>query len=79
MNTILQVNPRGSLTLPKAVRKALGISQSGGIVMLNVRENEVVLQPTAVFPVEMYTDARVAEFDAADEELGKALAMRTKK
>ena len=65
--------------MPKAVRKALGISQSGGIVMLNVRENEVVLQPTAVFPVEMYTDARVAEFDAADEELGKALAMRTKK
>ncbi len=79
MNTIIQVNPRGSLTLPKAVRKALGIPQGGGIVMLNVRENEVVLQPTAAFPIEMYTDARVAEFDAADDELGKGLAKRIKK
>lgn len=70
MNKILQVNPRGSLTLPKAVRKALGIPQSGGIVMLDLRKNEVVLQPTVAFPFEMYTDARVAEFDAAGDALG---------
>lgn len=79
MNTILQVNPRGTMTLPKSVRTMLGISSSGGIVMLNLRENDVVLQPAVAFPVEMYTDARIAEFDAADAELGKRLAKRIKK
>jgi len=79
MNTIVQVNPRGTLTLPKAVRKALGISTGGGIVMLSMRENEVALQPTAAFPIEMYTEARVAEFDAADAELRQALATKAKK
>lgn len=67
------------MTLPKAVRKMLGISTGGGIVILNLRENDVVLQPAVAFPVEMYTDARIAEFDAADAELGKRLAKRIKK
>jgi len=67
------------MTLPKSVRTMLGISSSGGIVMLNLRENDVVLQPAVAFPVEMYTDARIAEFDAADAELGKRLAKRIKK
>jgi len=67
------------MTLPKAVRKMLGISNGGGIVMLNLRDNDVVLQPAVAFPVEMYTDAHIAEFDAADAELGKRLAKRGKK
>jgi bifunctional DNA-binding transcriptional regulator/antitoxin component of YhaV-PrlF toxin-antitoxin module len=79
MNTLLQVNPRGTVTLPKSVRKLLGISNSGGIIIMNLRDNDVVLQPAIAFPVEMYTDARMAEFDAADAELGKRLAKRNKK
>ena len=67
------------MTLPKAVRKMLGISSGGGIVMLNLRENDVVLQSAMAFPVEMYTDARLADFDEADAELGKRLAKRIKK
>ena len=67
------------MTLPKSVRKMLGISNGGGIVMLNLRENDVLLQPAVAFPVEIYTDARIAEFDAADDELGKRLAKRGKK
>ncbi len=79
MNTLLHVNSRGTVTLPKSVRKLLGLSNDGGIVMVNVRENDVVLQPAVAFPVEMYTDARLAEFDAAEAELGKRLAKRGKK
>ena len=79
MNTLLHVNPRGTVTLPKSVRKLLGLSNGGGIVLVNVRESDVVLQPAVAFPVEMYTDERLAEFDAAEAELGKRLAKRGKK
>jgi hypothetical protein len=56
----------------------LGISSGGGIVMVNVRENDVLLQPAVAFPVEMYTASRIAEFDVADAELSKRLAKRSK-
>jgi len=75
MNTILQINARGTLTLPKFVRKALGVG-GGGVVMLDFRDNAVVLQPAVAFPIEMYTDARIAEFDEADAELGKRMAKK---
>ena len=79
MNTLLHVNPRGTVTLPKSVRKLLGIPTGGGIIMVNVRESDVILQAAVAFPVEMYTDERLAEFDAAEAELGKRLAKRGKK
>ena len=58
------------MTLPKALRKALGVD-GGGIVMADVTEDGIVLHPAAAFPIEMYTDDRVAEFDAEDAALGK--------
>jgi len=45
--------------------------------MVNVRENDVLLQPAVAFPVEMYSDSQIAEFDTADAELGKRLAKRS--
>jgi bifunctional DNA-binding transcriptional regulator/antitoxin component of YhaV-PrlF toxin-antitoxin module len=32
MNSFLQINPSGTLTLPKVLRKALGVAE-GGVVM----------------------------------------------
>ena len=68
MKTTLNVNSRGTLTLPRAVRKVLGVSD-GGIVMLKFDGAGFTLQPAATFPIELYNDARVAEFDEADAEL----------
>ena len=69
MNTILKINDRGTLTLPKPLRKALGVS-NGGVLMCNFRESTVMLQAAVTYPVRMYTDKEIAEFDAADAALG---------
>lgn len=72
MVTTIQINARGSLTLPKALRRELGI-EKGGVVMAESRGGEVRLKPAVAFPIEIYTDERVAEFDRADAELARRL------
>ena len=61
------------MTLPRSLRKTLGVDK-GGIIMAEVTEDGIVLHPAAAFPIEMYTDARIAEFDAEDAALAEHLA-----
>lgn len=67
MKIILSVNSRGTVTLPVQVRKLLGIPKGGELILQTTKEG-VVLLPGAVFPVEMYTDEREAEFKKANED-----------
>ena len=69
MNAILKVNSRGTLTLPKPLRKLLGISE-GGMLMYSFREGNVTLQPAETYPIEIYTDERIAEFKEDEEAIG---------
>ncbi len=65
MRQTLIVSNRGQLTLPANVRKRFGI-KNGGAIILEERENELVLKPAMVLEVEMYTDEQVLAWDKAD-------------
>jgi AbrB family looped-hinge helix DNA binding protein len=65
MKQTLIVSNRGQLTLPANLRKRFGI-KDGGAIILEERDNELVLKPAMVLEVEMYTDAQVNEWDEAD-------------
>lgn len=65
MRQTLIVSNRGQLTLPANLRKRFGI-KDGGAIILEERDNELVLKPAMVLEVEMYTDAQVKEWDEAD-------------
>jgi len=71
MNAILKVNSRGTLTLPKPLREALGVSY-GGTLVCDFRGYDVVLQPdmSKYPPIEMYTDERIAEFKEDEDSIG---------
>jgi bifunctional DNA-binding transcriptional regulator/antitoxin component of YhaV-PrlF toxin-antitoxin module len=76
--TTIQVNERGSLTLPKSLRKKLGIER-GGVVMAELSTEGLVLKPAVSFPIELYSDERIKEFDRADRELGQYLKSKRKR
>jgi len=79
MTKVISVNERGSLTLPKDVRVRLGLTK-GGQVILNVnKQGNVSLSPGAVFPVEIYTEARTREFDAMNNGPLKGRKLRFNK
>ena len=69
MNTTLKINERGTLTLPKPLRKMLGVSD-GGTLMYTFRDGDIILQPAATYPIEIYTDERIAEFQEAEDAIG---------
>ena len=73
MNATLKVNSRGTMTLPKALRKVLGVGNDGGMLMYSLRGGDVVLQPAEAYPVRIYTDEEIAEFDAQDAALGPSI------
>ncbi len=78
MVTTIHINERGSLTLPKALRKMLGI-EKGGVVMADCGADGVLIRPAVAFPIEIYSNERVAEFDGAEAELSKHIKRKGRK
>jgi len=77
MTTTIQINTRGTLTLPKPMRQALGLTK-GGVVVAETSIDGIVLKPSVTFPIEIYTDERIAEFDKAELELTRHLKQKRK-
>ena len=70
MEILIPVNRRGALTLPKDVRRRIGMSD-GGTMSVRVTPDGVLLVPVAAFPVEIYTKERLAEFAEEEAKLEK--------
>lgn len=78
MNATIQINKRGSLTLPMTLRKTMGL-EKGGVVMAETRGGGIWIKPAMAFPIELYSDERVGEFDRAEQDLAKHLAHKGRK
>jgi bifunctional DNA-binding transcriptional regulator/antitoxin component of YhaV-PrlF toxin-antitoxin module len=57
----LVVSPRGQVTLPVAMRKALGLGPSA-MVTAEARDGRIVLSPAVVVETEIYSDADIARW-----------------
>ena len=78
MSTTIQINERGGLTLPKELRRRLGLER-GGVVMAEISDEGILLRPAVAFPIEIYSDARVSEFDEEEESLKSHLEGKRRK
>ena len=67
MTKVININDRGTLTLPREMRRRLGVSRNAQIVAEET-EDGILLRPGVTFPVEMYSEARLAEFRRNNEE-----------
>jgi AbrB family looped-hinge helix DNA binding protein len=61
---VVQLSPRGQITLPGPVRKALGL-EPGDNLVVSVDGERAVIEPAVVVPIERYTEERTKEFEAA--------------
>jgi antitoxin PrlF len=61
----LVVSARGQITLPAAMRRALGLS-GNAVVTAEEREGKIVLTPAVVVETATYSDAEIAAWDKAD-------------
>jgi AbrB family looped-hinge helix DNA binding protein len=62
MTATLQLGSRGTLTLPKKIREKFGLAGES-IVSVEDTAEGILIRPAAVFPMEIYSEERIAEFD----------------
>ena len=81
MTKVITVNERGALTLPREVRDRLGVTRGGHLVIDIAEDGDIILRAGVVMPVEMYSPARVDEFQRMNEAplAGKRLTFRKKR
>ena len=77
MKTTVMVTSRGVITLPVKLRQALGL-KADDILIAETTADGLLLRLSVTLPVEIYSDARVREFDAGEAELKKVLERKKK-
>jgi AbrB family looped-hinge helix DNA binding protein len=77
MKTTVMVTSRGVITLPAKLRQALGL-KADDILIAETTPEGLLLRPSVTLPVEIYSDARVREFDAGEAGLKKVLERKKK-
>ena len=80
---IVRLGKKGQVSLPAGVLRKLGLSGSATLLVETTEDGAVLLRPAAVLPIELYSDARVREFERANRStpaekahVGKALKRR---
>jgi len=76
MKVTLTVTSRGIVTLPAKLRQAMGIKAEDQLIAETTPEG-LLLRPAITVPIEMYSDARVREFDESEAELEKTLRSKS--
>ena len=75
---IVKCGKKGQITIPRVVLKRLGIEENTPMLLDVTDDGAIILRQAAVLPIEIYSDARIAEFDregaVSDTELAAARA-----
>ncbi len=67
MTKVININDRGTLTLPKEMRRRLSVDRNAQVVAEETEEG-ILLRAGATFPVELYSAKRLAEFRRNNDE-----------
>lgn len=59
--------------MPAEIRRSLGLTQ-GDVLGVSVKDGQIVLTPSVLTPVELYSEERIAEFAASSDMTEDELA-----
>jgi AbrB family looped-hinge helix DNA binding protein len=61
---IVKLGRRGQVSIPAAILKRLGLEGGRHLIVEAAEDGAIVLRPAGIYPIEIYTDERIAEFEA---------------
>ena len=70
MRVTLTVTDRGTVTLPAKLRKKMGI-EADSLLIAETTEEGILIRPAVALPVEVYSEDRLREFAAAEQDLAE--------
>lgn len=72
MSEKVAIGRKGTITLPAKLRRKFGLEQNDELIV-EATDQGLLLRPSVSMPVEIYSDARLAEFSEDDEAIGASL------
>lgn len=64
---LVKLSKKGQVSIPRAILRQLGIEGETPLLVAATPQGSIELRPAAVFPVEIYSEERQAEFAREDE------------
>jgi AbrB family looped-hinge helix DNA binding protein len=64
---IVKLGKKGQLSLPAGVLRKLGLEGAATLMVEATDDGAVILRPAAVYPIELYSEARLKEFEAGNQ------------
>lgn len=71
---LIKLGKKGQISLPAAMLRKMGIQGAATLLVEATDDGAVILRPAATYPVEVYTEARMKEFDAANRHTASEVA-----
>jgi AbrB family looped-hinge helix DNA binding protein len=65
MNVTVKISPRGTITLPRALRQRF-VLKADDLLICEDTPAGILLKPASVLPTELYGPKRLAEFEACN-------------
>ncbi|MEZ5583971.1 MAG: AbrB/MazE/SpoVT family DNA-binding domain-containing protein [Candidatus Competibacteraceae bacterium] len=63
---MIKLGKRGQISIPKSILNQLGLKSGLPILVETTADGAIILRPAAAYPIELYSEERIAEFDEAD-------------
>lgn len=62
MDTV-KIGKKGQVTIPRRILEAARMSAESTVIVEPEADGSIRLRPAAVYPIELYSDERIAEFE----------------
>lgn len=59
---LVKLGKKGQVSIPKSVLRKVGITGETPLLVDITEDGAIIMRQAAVYPIEIYSDARIAEF-----------------
>jgi bifunctional DNA-binding transcriptional regulator/antitoxin component of YhaV-PrlF toxin-antitoxin module len=60
---LVEPGTKGQVTIPRTILRAVGLTGDTPLLVETTPEGAILLRPAVVYPIEIYSEERVEEFD----------------
>jgi len=60
---LVKLGKKGQVTIPRAILRSVGLTGDEPLLVETTSDGAILLRPAAVYPVEIYSGQRIAEFE----------------
>ena len=60
---LVKLGAKGQVTIPRAILRAVGLTGDTPLLVETTADGAILLRPAAVYPMEVYSEERIQEFE----------------